>query len=467
MTAVPGALTLDFGNMMAPRLPTGGVDPDALGGELSERFREAHEEVARRREAGEMGFFDLPRQAESIQSVKDVADSFGQWFEDILVLGIGGSTLGTLALRDALLGPVWNERSGEAREHFPRLHVLENPDPAAVHAVLDHLDLRRTLCNVVSKSGSTAETMAQFLVVEGRLRELVGEERARGHFLFTTDPERGDLRHLATTYGVPSLAVPPNVGGRFSVLSSVGLLPAAVTGMDVDGLLEGAAAMEQRCTATELAENPAGLLAVLLHHADRDLGHPIHVLMAYAEGLRSFRLWFQQLWAESLGKARNRAGEEVEVGPTPVGAVGAVDQHSLVQLFMEGPRDKVVAFLGVRDMGDPISVPRLHDDRPGLGYLGGQTLKTLLDSERAATAEALRRRSRPNLTIEVERLDARAMGELFMLFQIATVYAGMLYGVDPLDQPGVELGKELTYGLLGREGFEAPQLEPPDPRWTL
>ncbi len=460
-------LSLDYGNFMAPRLPEGGVDPELLQGPMVRDFARAHATVQEARERGEMGFFQLPYQRESAAAVRDVADSFGQWFEDVLVLGIGGSTLGTLSVRDALLGRGWNELSLEERDHFPRLHVLENPDPAAVSQVLDRLDLRRTLCNVVSKSGSTAETMAQLLVVEGRLRELVGEEKARGHLLLTTDPERGDLRALAREKGIPALPVPPNVGGRFSVLSPVGLLPAAVTGVDVDGMLDGAARMEARCAVPELPKNPAGLLAVLLHHADRELNLPIHVLMPYTEGLRSFRLWFQQLWAESLGKLRRGDAGDEPVGPTPVGAVGPVDQHSLLQLLMEGPRDKATIFLGVREVDDPVLIPNLHGERGSMAYLGGHTLKALVDTERKATAEALRRAGRPNLTLEVERLDAPAMGGLFMLFQIATVYAGALYGVNPLDQPGVELGKELTYGLLGRQGFSAPDLLEPDPRWSV
>jgi glucose-6-phosphate isomerase len=181
--------------------------------------------------------------------------------------------------------------------------------------------------------------------------------------------------------------------------------------------------------------------------------------MPYSDRLRSLALWFQQLWAESLGKAGN--------GPTPLPAVGATDQHSQVQLFMEGPHDKVVVFIAVSDVGDPVAIPSLHGEIVELGYLGGHSLAELLDAERRATAEALRQAGRPSMTIEVEKLDAHALGALFMLLQIATVYAGALYGVDPLDQPGVELGKRLTYGLLGRAGYQAPPLGNGDPRWRV
>jgi len=460
-------VTLDYANMLTPGLGGRGLDPQALEGELNERFREAFQEVEERRQSGEMGFFALPYALEAARTVQELADGFAQWFENLVVLGIGGSALGTTTLRDALLGPSWNELDEETRDHYPRLFVLDNVDPRTVSHLLGRLDLRRTLFNVVSKSGSTAETMAQYMVVEGRLRESLGEEPTRGHFLFTTDPSAGVLRRIAEADGIPALEVPPNVGGRFSVLSSVGLLPAAVVGIDIFQVLDGARDMAERCRNPVLKENPAGILASLLHHADLDQGAPIHVLMAYSDRLRSFAAWFQQLWAESLGKARDREGREVNRGPTPLPALGATDQHSLLQLLMEGPRDKVVVFVGVGGAMDPVEIPPVRPDLPALSYLGGHTLAGLLRTEMDASREALRREGRPNLLVEVPDLTPRALGELFMLFEIATVFAGALYGIDPLNQPGVELGKRLTYGLLGREGFERPETGTGDHPWRV
>lgn len=470
MTPSPAALR--YANILTPRLGAGrGIDPDRLEGELARRFGTALEVLSRRRDAGDLGFLDLPDDGASAQSVRELADSFGQWFENIVVVGIGGSSLGARATSEALLGAHWNELDDEARDHFPRLYFLENADPDSTTALLSRIDPRRTLFNVVSKSGGTAETLAQYLVVEDRLRAALGEEKVRGHLLFTTDPEQGALRGLARERGIPTLAVPPNVGGRFSVLSAVGLLPAAVTGVDIDALLEGAAAMRGRCLTPELAENPAGMLAVLLHAADRDLGHPIHVFMPYADRLRALALWFQQLWAESLGKrpGDGSGSEGVEgVGPTPLPALGAVDQHSLLQLLMDGPADKVVLFLRVLAREEAVPIPATHPHEPAMAYLGGHTLEELLDTERRATTEALRRAGRPSLTLEIERVDARALGGLFMLFEVATVLAGALYGVDPLDQPGVESGKDLTSGLLGREGYEPPDLDDDEgDRWKV
>jgi glucose-6-phosphate isomerase len=194
---------------------------------------------------------------------------------------------------------------------------------------------------------------------------------------------------------------------------------------------------------------------------------PIHVMMPYSDRLRSFALWFQQIWAESLGKIREKGGEERHIGPTPLPAVGATDQHSQVQLFMEGPRDKVVIFLAVEETPDPVMIPELHPEMPGLSYLGGHTLAEILTAERRATTEALRQRGRPSMTLEIKELSAHTLGGLFMLFEVATVLAGALYGIDPLNQPGVELGKDLTYGLLGRDGYSPPTLGTGDPRWRV
>jgi glucose-6-phosphate isomerase len=452
------SVVLDFANMLSPNLEGRGLDPSKLDGPLSDAFESAYADVKERRLSGEMGFFALPEAREAAKAIQELADGFGQWFENVVILGIGGSALGTTTLRDSLLGPHWNELDEEARDHYPRLYILDNVDPRTVSALLSRLDLRRTLFNVVSKSGSTAETMSQYMVVEGLLHELLGEEPTRGHFLFTTDPKTGILRQIAEEEGIPVLEVPSNVGGRFSVLSAVGLLPAAVAGIDIDELLNGAEEMAKRCDTPKLLENPAGILATLLHDADTRQQAPIQVLMPYSDRLRTFAAWFQQLWAESLGKAVDRDGRTVNTGPTPVPALGATDQHSLLQLLMEGPRDKVVLFLGVGAVDDPVEIPPIRQEFPALSYLGGHSLAELLDTERLATMEALRQQGRPSMSIEVPDLTPRALGELFMLFQIATVFAGSLYGVNPLDQPGVEVSKKLTYGLLGREGFEKPEI---------
>ena len=459
-------LVLDYGNMMAPRLGGRGLDPDALDG-LAHRFAEVHEDVDARRADGELGFYGLLERTGLIGEIETFADGPGQAFENVVVLGIGGSALGTTALLHALRGPDWNQRSSEGRDHFPRLFVLDNVDPDTVASLLDRIDVRRTLFNVVSKSGTTAETMSEYLVIRQRLEDALEDpDGVRRHLVFTTDPESGVLRRIADDEGVVTLPVPRNVGGRFSVLSAVGLFPAAMVGIGIDGLLAGARAMEERCRTGELAENPAGLFAALQWLADTEAGAPIHVMMPYADRLYSVADWYRQLWAESLGKRVDRSGEEVFTGPTPVKALGATDQHSQVQLYIEGPFDKTVTFLTVAERARDVPIPELYGEIDALGYLGGHTLGELLDAEQRATAAALADRGRMNMTLSLPRLDEHALGQLLMMLEIATVYAGGLYHVDPLDQPGVELGKRLTYGQMGRPGVEPAEIPEPDPEWV-
>ena len=377
------------------------------------------------------------------------------------MLNIGGSTLGTRALLSALRPPAWNELDDEAREFFPRLTLLDNVDPTSVAAALRRIDPRRVLVNVISKSGGTAETLAQYLVVRKWLDDALGGAASR-HLVFTTDPEKGALRALALREGIATLEVPPDVGGRFSVLSPVGLLPAALVGIDIAALVEGAGRAVARAEEGELLRNPAALFAALHWAADTQVGARLHVLMPYSDRLRDVAEWFRQLWAESLGKRVDRTGQVVHTGPTPIASVGATDQHSQVQLFMEGPFDKLITFVTVADPGEDLPIPELEAMPEEVACLGGRTLGGLLQAEYEATAAALARMGRMNCTLALPDLSPQSVGELLMFFQLATGYAGCWYGVDPFDQPGVELGKRLTFGALGRVGYEAPEpaLEP-------
>lgn len=458
---------IDFANTVAGVVPGTGIDPVRLHGDLAARFQDAHAAVAARRRAGEMGFFALPADRDLAVRTGAAAATVAARFESLVVIGIGGSALGAAALRDALLPPAWNELDAGSRGGRPRLHVMDNPDPDSAAALLGRLNPETTCFNVVSKSGSTTETMAQFLVAWAWVESALGEDGLRDRFVVTTSPGRGPLRKLADDHGLCALDVPHAVGGRFSVLSPAGLFPAAVTGVDTDSVLAGAAEMASRCSTPDLPGNPAGVLATLLHAADTEMGCPVHVFMPYADRLRGLAYWIQQLWAESLGKAVDRTGQRVESGPTPLPSFGARDQHSVLQLLMEGPRDKIVVFLGREGPERDVGIPARFAEEPALAYLGGHTLFDLLDTERRATAEALRREGRPNLTVMTERLDAHAVGSLLMLFQIAVVYSGELYGVNPLDQPGVELGKNLTFGLMGRDGYPRPEEPRSDSRWRV
>jgi glucose-6-phosphate isomerase len=297
--------------------------------------------------------------------------------------------------------------------------------------------------------------MAQFLIVREQLQHAFEDGDAyRGHLIFTTDPKKGVLREIANQEQIAVLPVPPDVGGRYSVLSAVGLLPAALVGIDITALLDGAAEMEERCRTDKLEDNPAALYGCLQYLAHTEHAAPIHVMMAYTDRLYLVADWFRQLWAESLGKRHARDGSDVFRGPTPVKALGATDQHSQVQLYMEGPFDKTLTFLSTQEFASDVEIPRIYENIDALAYLGGHSLAELLTAELRATRHALATNGRMNMTIELPAITAHTMGQLLMMLQIATVYAGALYDVDPFDQPGVELGKELTYGLMGRPGYK-------------
>jgi len=426
---------------------------------LQQRFESVQDEVTRRRAAGEYGFYNLVNQGPTVRAIRTFAEGLGQAHDHVLVLGIGGSALGTKALLTALRPPAWNELDDEGRDFFPRLTVLENVDPISVAAALRRIDPRRVLVNVISKSGGTAETMAQYLVVRAWLEQALGPAAYR-HLVFTTDPARGALRELAQRDHIATLDVPPDVGGRFSVLSPVGLLPAALVGIDIEGLLEGAQRALTRAEPGELARNAPAIYAALHWAADVHEGAGIHVVMPYTDRLRDFAEWYRQLWAESLGKRIDREGRTVNVGPTPVAAVGATDQHSQVQLFMEGPYNKVITFMAVEDLGQDVPIPRptVSSLPSDLDYLPGHSLGELLAAEYAATSAALSQMGRMNCTLRLPDLSAATVGEAFMFFQVATGYAGVWYGIDPFDQPGVELGKRLTFGAMGRPGYEPQAL---------
>lgn len=450
-------IRLHYARMFEDHLADGRGLPRTALDRLAARFPAIQADLVARRASGEYGFFGLVDQSETLARISAFADGVGQAFDHVVVLGIGGSALGTKVLVEALRPAAWNELSDEQREFYPRLTVLDNVDPWTVGAALARIDPRRALVNVISKSGGTAETMAQYLVVRGWLERELGREAPPRHLVITTDPARGPLRAIAAEEGIPALDVPPSVGGRFSVLSPVGLLPAALVGVDIGRLVAGARRAVERAAPGALRENLPALFAGLQWAADTERGARVHVVMPYSDRLRQFTEWFRQLWAESLGKSHDRSGEVVHVGPTPLGAVGATDQHSQIQLFMEGPFDKTITVIAVESPGEDVPIPERDGLPDPINCLRGSSLGALLAAERDATLQALAAAGRMSATLWLPAVDAESVGELLMLSQIATAYAGGWYGVDPLNQPGVELGKRLTYGAMGHPDYPAPE----------
>lgn len=414
---------------------------------LGERVRAVVSSLAARREGGQLPFYGLPYDETSIAACESLASELRDRFTTLVVLGIGGSALGTRAAIEAVPPDL---RGAGAR----RVEVLDNVDPSTLSQVLDSVDLASTVFNVISKSGETAETMAQFLLARERMRAVLGEEGGRQHFVCTTDPTSGILRKIAHDERLTTLPVPPGVGGRFSVLSPVGLLPIAFAGLDIRALCAGARAMDARTQSQTLEANPAAFHAALLY-AGMARGVSIHVLMPYSDRLSRLAEWYGQLWAESLGKRIALDGSVVETGHTPVRALGATDQHSQVQLYVEGPRDKLVTFLRVEEHAADLKIPAAYSDVDTLACLGGHTFGELLNMEQRATELALADAGRMTTTLTVPRVDEASVGELFHFFEVQTLVMGGLLGVDALDQPGVEAGKRNTYALAGKKGAES------------
>lgn len=445
-------IELDLRNVSAERLGTShGVELEREFQAWSGHLDETVVAILGRRDdpAAMLGWIDLPQNEETVSEIEAyVREARGQGLTDLVVLGIGGSSLGALTVASALQHPY---RSLQEQGEGLRLHFVDNVDPDAIRGLFEVLDPRTTLVNVISKSGTTAETMAAYLAFRGWLEEALGEEFS-SRIVATTDPQSGILRPLAQRRGYRTFTVPPSVGGRFSVLSAVGLLPIALAGIDIRALLAGAARANE--TVREPIETSPIRQAALVQYLSYRRGKPISVLMPYSSRLRSLGGWFVQLWAESLGKAENLLGSRVHEGSTPLAAVGATDQHSQVQLFNEGPNNKLVAFIRLNEFDGLTKIPDSEPELEELGYLAGESFNRLINAEQAATAHALARHERPNYTLILEKLEAAALGELLQFLMWQTALMGELTGIDTYDQPGVELGKVYTYALMGRDGFD-------------
>ena len=397
-------------------------------------------------------WMNLGYNEETVWYVKEYAAMVKGRFENILVLGIGGSALGGMAVCEALLKPYWNMLTTEQRNEMPRIFFLDNIDPDQIAGLLDSIDLTKTLVNVITKSGSTAETMSQFMIVKDRLEKEMGDNY-RQNIVATTDRSTGFLRQIAGEEGYKTFVVPDDVGGRFSVFSAVGLLPFALVGLDVDNIVQGVKDMDLALKNTDINVNIAAQNALIHYLMDTKKGKRLSVMMPYSSRLKYVSDWYVQLWAESLGKEFNKNGERVNIGPTPIKALGATDQHSQIQLYNEGPNDKVITFIRVGQFDSTVEIPRIFE-YTGIGYLGGKTVNDLINAEADATKVALTDYQRPNVTITLPNISGYTLGQLLYMLEVQTAIAGELYGINTFNQPGVEQAKNYTYALMGRAGYE-------------
>jgi glucose-6-phosphate isomerase len=408
--------------------PAIGFDHAALGVQLA-RTAPALARLKAAKGKGTYAFLDQPDRVDDIAAIAGAAKDLGG-FGTIVLLGTGGSSLGarTLAALADGGGGFWPKGC-------PRLIVAENVDPFGFDKLLASIDPADTGVLLVSKSGGTAETLAQAHAI---LPRIAAVGALKDHARAITEPTDNALARLAKRLGIPILEHPTTLGGRYSVLSVVGLLPAALLGLNIVKLRAGARAARDAALddpATSLPAQGAALAAALAAR-----GRTTTVLCPYVDALGPFGQWFAQLWAESLGKGG--------AGTTPVRALGTVDQHSQLQLWLDGPADKLVTILtrDSRDKGQRFTREAVGD--ASLDWLEGRTMGDVLDVSWRATAETLARRGRPVRLMTIPTLDETTLGALLMHFMLETVITAELFGVDPFDQPAVEDGKILARKYL-------------------
>ncbi|MCL2797802.1 MAG: glucose-6-phosphate isomerase [Firmicutes bacterium] len=461
-------LSFDYNNMMESAIGDQGIRDAQVKADAG-LLQKAFAQVKANRGKGWQEWTELPyldkseiaAMAKDGQVVRRAAKSF-------VVLGIGGSALGPLSVATALLHFRHNELPPKIRK-APKYYIEDNVDPERMRALLDVIDLRSTYFNVITKSGETSETLAQFLTLYSALKDALGKEEAVKRVLVTTTIGKGALYDIAKAEGFKIYGVGKGVGGRFSVFSPVGLVPLACLGIDIRALLKGARDMAAACIKTAGKSNPA-LITAYLQVKAMQAGKNVSVMMPYSDALKFMADFYGQLWGESLGKAVDVSGKTVYAGQTPAKSLGVTDQHSQIQLYTEGPFDKVVTFIAVEKFR---ASEVITDDASiaGCEFLKGRTFNELLDAEFRATRFALAKAKRMNFTVTLPEISAETVGELLMYFMYETAFAGALLNIDAYNQPGVEEGKKATFALMGRKGYEDKMQEveaaPFDKRYVI
>jgi glucose-6-phosphate isomerase len=419
-----------------------GLDQAALNTMLA-RTAPALDKLRRMRDDGSLLLLRLPGRKDDVAQLRRILKTFRatprQRFRDVIILGTGGSSLGGQTLY-----ALADQRAQ------PRIHFMDNIDPASFESLFAALDPARTGVVAISKSGGTAETMTQFAICIDWLRAKLDPDAVGRHTIAITEPRDNPLRLLAAKQTTPILDHDPGIGGRYSVLSNVGLLPAMLAGLDVAALRDGAGdTLDAALGVGEPRESAPALGAAIAVGLAEQHGIGTTVIMPYLDRLAHFGLWFRQLWAESLGKDGK--------GTTPIRAMGTVDQHSQLQLYLAGPADKMFTIVTGAVAGTGPAVPADLLGDPSLGYLTGKRMGDLLDAEQRATEQSLIRNGRPTRRFHLARLDERTLGGLLMHFMLETIIAADLLGVNAFDQPAVEEGKVIARQYLGEMGRQAAQ----------
>lgn len=426
-----GEIKIDLSNYL-------GIEPSANFNEHKEKVFDIVARLYRlKTDVSKMcGWLNLPHDQAMYAGVNSFLSSINKEdkYDHLLVLGIGGSSLGAQALIEGINSPLWNRLSRAKRKGFLTIDFIDNLDPIIIRTILNRLKLERTLFLVISKTGTTTETVIPMLIA----KDYLGESFYTNS-VFITSQDKGILAELAKKHSIPTFSIPEDVGGRYSVFSPVGLVPLALSGININEIRAGITTADKLCQERDLKINHAATIALCAYFSYL-AGKNIFVLMPYSTCLRRFVDWFVQLWAESLGKAKR--------GSTPLVAIGATDQHSQLQMFNEGPDDKLVCFVKIKKHKRDLTIPDYSSEVPGFGLYAKHKVGEILNIELEATKRALSENRKPSLTITLPELNEFYLSQLMYILEVATAITGGLLGVNPFDQPGVELAKKYTKEAL-------------------
>ena len=446
------SLSLDFTNCLSESIgATHGLTKSEVD-TLVAKFPKHHENIDELRSTGESGFFELPYQ-DTTELKALIKKHHGHW-DNLVVVALGGSALAPQSLFKALVGSQHNLHDAKTRAKAPRVFFLNNPDPKAAQELLEVLDLKKTLFQVVTRSGVTPETMGLTLWLLEILKKKVGKTAPSEQVVFTTEPTKSPFMEIAKQEKISVLQTTLNLTGRYGILGNQSLFLAGMCNLKVDELLKGGADMDKRCRHGDPYKNPAYMHSLVHYLLTRKRRKTMHVMFSFSNRVHAIGEWYNHQCSVSLGKMLNRKGKAVHVGPSPVAAVGAFDGHGQQQLFCEGPFDKVITFVTVKDHGATGTVPAAFPKLEAAAYLKDATFNQLLDYSYWGAEQHVTQAGRPNMTIHLDTVDEAHIGGLVYLLELSTAMSAELYGIDPFDQPGVEHGKAASFAQLGRAGFE-------------
>ncbi|NRA36510.1 MAG: hypothetical protein HRU15_00075 [Planctomycetes bacterium] len=444
-------LHLDYTNCVSTAIGATHGLTDAEMETLIVKIPKHHENIAELHSNRESGFFDLPEQ--DLSQIHKLIKTHQNSWDNLVVIGIGGASYGPQSLVGALAPEHRNVLDAKKRVG-PKLFYIDNADPYSIESTLEAIQAKKTLFLLISKSGTTAEAVALYLWLQNFLKENIGKTAISKQLIISTNTNSSPLAELANNEKCEIIAQPHNIGNRFSVLGPSSLFVAGLCGIDIDAVLAGAKSMRERCWHGDARKNPAYMHSLIHYLLTRKRRKTIHATMGFSNRLAGSIQWYNHLLAVSLGKMLNKKGKAVHVGPSPTSCIGPNGLHGQMQLYAEGPFDKVVTFITVKDHGSSIEIPASPSDLEPIAYIGGNKIEDIIDHSYYTAAQTITAAGRPNMTIILDAIDPQSIGGLYYMLQLSTVMSAELYGIDAFDQPGVDANKQGVFAQLGRAGFE-------------